>query len=139
MEQGSRSPGFDLQGIIGKKVQFTIMLDWDLRFPQGTFIRLLHASQGQVTYLVELDSPITFEPHTHRPLQRKRPLVSTRQVIILFQRPRTIDEDLHGDGGGEFRAPILLYLAEGDAAPTTVINFVRSDRALGPVKVQLIG
>jgi hypothetical protein len=138
MELGSSDSSFDLESIVGKKVQFKIMLDWDLKFPQGTFVRLLHTGQGQITYLVELDSPIIFEPHKTGFRLRKRPPVSTRQLVILFQRPKVIEKELHGEVEGEFRVPILLYLLEGDSAPTTAMNFVRSDKALGPAWVQII-
>ncbi len=138
MERAGIEQEFDLQSVIGKKVHLTIMLDWDLKFPEGRFVRLLHSDRSQINYLLELDSPITFEPHIMGPFRARPPLISTSRLVIVFRRPEIIHEDLHGDGGGEFGAPILLYLVGDASPPTKLIDFVRSHDALGPVRVELI-
>jgi len=53
----------DLAEVIGRKIQLEIMLNWDLKIPEATISRMLNADRDEIKYLVDLDSPITFEPH----------------------------------------------------------------------------
>ena len=130
---------FDPQSVLGKRVHFEILLDWDLEIPGGIMRTILPATmtKGQIHYLVDLDSAITFEPHRRGLLLRRRPKVTVGQVILMMRHPEEIVEELHGKVTGEFSAP-LLYGLLGQVTMLEYPDRRGNLESIGPVRVRLV-
>jgi hypothetical protein len=128
---------FDPRDVIGKRVRFDILLDWDLTLPPGVIVDVMKSSLARRTlyYIVELDSVLTFEPHRTALLLRRRPKVSVRHVVLAMRRPDHIEQELQGEVASELTAPLLYYSVEN--RPFGHPMNERNLEAIGPVRVRL--
>ncbi|MCJ2670247.1 MAG: hypothetical protein LN416_07050 [Candidatus Thermoplasmatota archaeon] len=128
---------------VGKRVQLEILLKWDLKFSEGTIIRVeIHPETSFVHYLVELDSPLAFEPHERRRFWgRKRfPEIVTRSYVeVQIRRPEALEEELNGHVFSEFSAPLLQAARSEEVLDKPKEEIELGDRyMLGPGRIRLI-
>jgi hypothetical protein len=137
--ENSTDQQFDKLSPIGGRIHFDILLDWDLKIPQGVVKRIVPAypSHRTVYYLIELDSDVEFEPHRIGLLLRRRPRVSARWLILAMRHPDDLEPEFHGKVTGEFSAPLLYYSTREKDLPEETIGTVGDLEALGPVRVHL--
>ena len=128
-----------LEELVGKKVRFEVLLDWDLKLPEGTFSKLVRGNTEQVSFLIDIDSPITFEPHSEGIFAlSRRPTVKTSRLIVVFRQPDAIMEELDGGSTSEFTAPLLYGLRQGAALPSGHVKANEECEVIGPVSVHLV-
>ena len=129
---------FDPKSVIGKRVRFEILLDWDLVLPTGVVTGIMQSNPAHrsLYYLVELDSVLTFEPHRTGLLLRRRPNVSVKRVVLAMRRPDEIEQELQGKVSSELTAPLLYYPVEKRLSGQPISE--ESLEAIGPVRVHIL-
>lgn len=130
---------FDPRSVIGKRVRFEILLDWDLILPTGVIKGIMPSNPAhrQYYYVVELDSVLTFEPHRRGILLRRRPTVSVNRVVLAMRRLDEIEDEFHGKVSSELTAPLLYYSIHERGLsdePLTEKNL----EVIGPVRVHVM-
>lgn len=141
----SKGDGMDPRTAVGKRVQLEIGLDWDLEFPDGTIVRTMgiRAETSHVFYLVELDSPLAFEPHERKRFWGRKRFpeeVVTRHVIVEIRRVEALKEELKGNVYSQYSRPIL-YAPKGKEVLDQPIEKIELDElyAIGPGTIRIIG
>lgn len=135
--------GFDPAEAVGKRVQLDTLLEWDLIFPQGVITRLLNPDMRtpHVSYLVELDSPMTFESNEEKSIfgrKQSRKSITTKHIVVEIRNVVAIKEELNGHVLSELTAPILHSVRIEKVLSSAKVELRDSDFTLGPGRIRIV-
>jgi hypothetical protein len=137
----------DLMWPIGRGVALDLLLEWDLSLPTGTVTKMLKTDQDRIVggsphvyYLVELESPITFESPGKRFLRRKTgKKFTTKHVILEMRNLDRLREEFNGLDLSELTAPLLDYPKDEQALEKGELQVREDIEVLGPVRIRILG
>lgn len=134
---------FDPAAAVGKKVRLRILLDWDLRIPDGIIRRTitLVPRREQIAYLVELESELIVETHEKGFFIKRKPLkkTGTRYLVVAIRRTEAAGEELHGHVLSELTAPLFYYPRKPELVSRSELKSKEDLSLMGPGQIEIVG
>lgn len=137
---------FDPLSVVGRRVRIALLegpLRWRLSLPLGRITRHLRPDVEipHIFYLVELDSPISFEfPQPSISLRRKlkTKLINTKHIIVEIKRVERIEEELQGTGTlSSSDAPMLYFPLSTEALSHSELSVTEDIATMGPGFIEI--
>ena len=128
---------------VGKKVRLRILLDWDLKIPDGVILGTLTLlpRREQIAYLVELESELTIESHEKGFFLKRKPpkATRTRYLVVAIRRTEAAEEELRGRILSELTAPLFYYLRKPEVVSRSELRSKEDLLMMGPGQIEIVG